>query len=68
MNDHHPPPPHHLPGTPPKPRKMEHDISQEEDIPIDAPDVEGQKMIDDLKRGEPGVKHPHAPVRNARPD
>lgn len=60
MDDHHPPPPHRPPSTPAKPRKLEHDINQEEDIPTDAPDVDGQKAVHDLGRKEPGVKHPHA--------
>ncbi len=60
MNELNPPPPH-KPHRPERRRpKVEHDITHEEDIPIDAPDVEGHKLIDDL-RNSPAVRHPKAP-------
>ncbi len=60
MNELHDPPPH-KPHRPERRRpKVEHDLLQEEDIPIDAPDVEGQRLINDL-RNSPAVRHPKAP-------
>lgn len=60
MNELHTPSPH-KPHRPERRRpKVEHDLLNEEDIPIDAPDVEGQKLIDDL-RNSPAVRHPKAP-------
>ena len=54
-------PPPHKPHRPDRRRpKVEHDINQEEDIPIDAPDVEGHKLINDL-RNSPAVRHPKSP-------
>ena len=37
--------------------KVEHELTEEEDLPIDAPDVEGHKMIKDLHHS-PAVRHP----------
>jgi len=60
MNELHDLPPH-KPHRPERRKpKVEHDLLQEEDIPIDAPDVEGQRLINDL-RNSPAVRHPKAP-------
>ena len=37
--------------------KVEHGLTEEEDLPIDAPDVEGHTMIKDLHHS-PAVRHP----------
>jgi len=51
-------PPPHKPHRPNRRRtSAEHDITQEEDMPIDAPDVEGQTMINE-QRNSPAVRHP----------
>ena len=39
--------------------KVEHKLTEEENIPTDAPDVEGHKMINGL-RHSPVVRHPKA--------
>ncbi len=59
MNELNTPPPH-KPHRPDRRRaKAEHDVIQEEDIPIDAPDVEGHRLLND-KRNNPAVRHPKA--------
>lgn len=51
-------PPPHKPHRPERRRPtVEHDVTPEEDLPIDAPDVEGPQRTPDL-RSSPAVRHP----------
>lgn len=55
-----PPPPLHQPHRPNRRSlKVEHELTEEENIPTDAPDVEGHTMIKDV-RHSPAVRHPKA--------
>lgn len=59
MKELNAPPPHQPLHPHRRSLKVEHELTEEENITTDAPDVEGHTMIKDL-RHSPAVRHPKA--------